>query len=380
MATPTSKTGLPTRQTAYTRVGECLWRNNANGIYYAFIKRRGKQFHHSLKTTDRQLAERRLTKLRDQVSNLCQTKEASRITFSALADRWFETVRCNLKPASALRRTVCLKQLKQSLGSLVVRNITARDCDEWVIKRANNISASSFNKERDTLRRILQFAIRDGVILDNPASHIDRRKLGTPHITIPTKPQFSLLVQTITAGDPRAGDAAALIELLAYSGMRLAEATNLTWGEIDFDRGVFAVTGGEGGTKNHEARTVPLFPAMRQMLEQLRASRNPGESDRIIGIKSAKKALMTACRKAGLPHFTHHAMRHYFVSNAIEAGVDFKVVAGWVGHKDGGVLVAKTYGHLRDAHSFEMAKRMTFSTEEPPGNVIALKETNEHPH
>ena len=54
-------------------------------------------------------------------------------------------------------------------------------------------------------------------------------------------------------------------------------------------------------------------------------------------------------------------MRHFFCSNAIEAGIDFKVIAGWLGHKDGGYLVAKTYGHLRDAHSFEMAKRMTFS-------------------
>ena len=66
-------------------------------------------------------------------------------------------------------------------------------------------------------------------------------------------------------------------------------------------------------------------------------------------------------RKANLPIFTHHDMRHYFCSNAIEAGIDFKVIAGWLGHKDGGILVAKTYGHLRDAHSFEMAKRMTFS-------------------
>ena len=54
-------------------------------------------------------------------------------------------------------------------------------------------------------------------------------------------------------------------------------------------------------------------------------------------------------------------MRHYFVSNAIEAGVDFKTIAAWVGHKDGGLLVAKTYGHLRDTHSFEMAKRTTVS-------------------
>jgi len=56
-------------------------------------------------------------------------------------------------------------------------------------------------------------------------------------------------------------------------------------------------------------------------------------------------------------------MRHFFCSNAIEAGIDFKVIASWLGHKDGGILVAKTYGHLRAEHSAEMAKRMTFEAE-----------------
>jgi site-specific recombinase XerD len=53
-------------------------------------------------------------------------------------------------------------------------------------------------------------------------------------------------------------------------------------------------------------------------------------------------------------------MRHFFCSNAIEAGIDFKVIAEWLGHKDGGILVAKTYGHLRAEHSAAMAKRITF--------------------
>lgn len=66
---------------------------------------------------------------------------------------------------------------------------------------------------------------------------------------------------------------------------------------------------------------------------------------------------MPAC---GPPRFAHHALRHFFCSNAIEAGIDFKAIAGWLGHKDGGVLVAKTYGHLRNEHSATMAQRMTF--------------------
>ena len=59
-------------------------------------------------------------------------------------------------------------------------------------------------------------------------------------------------------------------------------------------------------------------------------------------------------------------MRHFFVSNAIEAGVDFATIAAWVGHKDGGVLVAKTYGHLRQSHSAAMAERMSFTGVAPP--------------
>ena len=38
--------------------------------------------------------------------------------------------------------------------------------------------------------------------------------------------------------------------------------------------------------------------------------------------------------------------------------MDFKAIAGWLGHRDGGVLAAKTYGHLRNEHSAAMAQRM----------------------
>jgi site-specific recombinase XerD len=64
------------------------------------------------------------------------------------------------------------------------------------------------------------------------------------------------------------------------------------------------------------------------------------------------------CNNAELPNLTHHSLRHFFVSNAIEAGLDFATIAAWVGHQDGGALVAKTYGHLRESHSDNMAERM----------------------
>lgn len=92
----------------------------------------------------------------------------------------------------------------------------------------------------------------------------------------------------------------------------------------------------------------------------MKVEQKPELGAELISIDTAKKALASACKKAELSSFTRHALRHYFVSNAIESRIDFKVIAAWVGHKDGGVLVSETYGHLRDTHSFEMPKRMTF--------------------
>ena len=87
----------------------------------------------------------------------------------------------------------------------------------------------------------------------------------------------------------------------------------------------------------------------------------PDRQSRVISTGTARKAIDNACKKANLPKLHHHLFRHFFVSQAIEAGVDFKTIAAWVGHKDGGVLVAKTYGHLTDVHSIAMAQKMTFA-------------------
>lgn len=291
------------------------------------------------------MAKRRLSELREKVGRLSTSASGSKITFAELASKWLETHRVSLKPSSGRRKETSIHQLKKHFGTVAVRNINAALADNWVRNRSPQIKASTYNNERETLRAILEYARRDGLILDNPATHLPRRKLGKPAIVIPSHEQFRSLIKAIRTLDRRAWDSADLVELLAYSGMRLAEATALMWKDVDFERETFTITGGEAGTKNYEARTVPLFPAMKELLLRLKSSSSPKGDETIAKIGTAKKAIVSACKDAKLPHYLHHTMRHFFVSNAIEAGIDFKVIASWVGHKDGGVLVAKTYGH-----------------------------------
>lgn len=350
----------PREPAPFQKVAECLYRHSASGTYYALVKRGGKQYRRSLRTKDRKVAERFLSDFRQNVSRLSQTTSASRVLFRELAARWLDTLRAHLKPSSFRRRSTSVDQLNALLGNFTLRQITARVCEEWSKKRGDGLSASTYNNERDTLRLILGYAKREGLLLDNPAERLVRRKLPRRSFVIPTHDQFSKLVHALRE-DPRSVEAALLVQLLACSGMRLAEATAMRWQDVNPSAERFTVTGGEVGTKNHEMRDVPLFPALRGFLDGLRAERDPQTSDLVIRIANAKRSMEYACKKAEIPDFTHHTLRHYFVSNAVEAGVDFKTIAAWVGHKDGGLLVAKTYGHLRDTHSHEMAKRMTFS-------------------
>lgn len=344
----------------FAKVAECLYRHRSSGTYYGLVKRSGKQFRRSLRTTDRQLANRRLSEFRSKLGIGLHSRETSRLSFSDLVKRWLPIAVLGLKPKSRLRKEGVTEQLKKYFGTKPVRNITKGDCDTWATDRSAKRSASTYNNERETLQAIFTYAQREGMIIDNPASHLGRRKAVHKIPEIPTRDQFRRLVAEMRKLDQRAAAGADLVELLAYSGMRLSEAVNLRWRDVDFERGCFSITGGEQGVKNLEARVVPLFPSLRRFLEDKAVGPHAAD-DVVIGIGKARRSMDSAAKKAGLPSFTHHSLRHYFASNAIEAGIDFKVIASWLGHKDGGVLAAKTYGHLRDTHSFEMAKRMDFS-------------------
>jgi hypothetical protein len=50
--------------------------------------------------------------------------------------------------------------------------------------------------------------------------------------------------------------------------------------------------------------------------------------------------------------------------------VDIPTVSRWLGHKDGGALAMKVYGHLPNQHSASMAKLLKFTPAE--SNIIQM--------
>ena len=83
-------------------------------------------------------------------------------------------------------------------------------------------------------------------------------------------------------------------------------------------------------------------------------------ADRVLKLRECRGALTRACKKIGTARITHHDLRHLFATRCIESGVDIPTVSRWLGHKDGGALAMRTYGHLRNEHSQAMAQKVKF--------------------
>lgn len=353
------------RKVVFHRVAENLYRLETSGGYYGLVKRGDKQFRRSLRTKDRKLADRRLNELRAQVGNLKITEDAF-LSFEDVAKRWMAVTSHTLKPSSALRREQAISYIAPFFKGLSVRNIQRQHCERWLTERGPKLAPMTMNRELELMRAVFAYAVKLGLMLKNPAEDIERRRVVQAKIQIPTLEQFRRLVAAIRESDGRedskrkATPGADLVELLAYSGCRLTEGTSLTWQDVSFEKNTITITGGEGGTKNHEHRTVPMTAALRSFLERLHNERHPQPEELVSKIESAKKCLATACRRLTFPQFTHHDFRHFYATTCIEAGVDIPTVSRWLGHKDGGALAMRVYGHLRQEHSELMVRRVIF--------------------
>lgn len=282
-----------------------------------------------------------------------------------------------LKPATKHRRETAVKALLKTwprLAGLDPRKITRAECQRWgasalskgtgfVAPRAKTVrvgmSASAFNKCVDALRAVLEIACEQGLASGNPAKGLKKAPMRRKKLDLPSVRQFRAIVKSVAgAGARQSRDCADMVRLLAYSGARLREATALRWRDVDSANHRITVA----GTKSESSdRVIPIFPPLAKLLAEIRRRRGKEKGEeRILRIQECKGALRSACRKVGVKRLTHHDLRHLFATCCIESGVDIPTVSRWLGHADGGNLAMRTYGHLRQEHSMEQAKKVSF--------------------
>jgi integrase len=357
-----------------------------SGRYYARAFAGGKEVWRSLKTKHYSVAQSRLAEFlkehRGRYGNGNRIGEVSaKMTFAEASEIHFRNLDGDqsIKPRTRhywRQRLAALLKSWPGLKEMEVRKVTPAECKRWASAYGKKASPTNYNNTVALLQHILKVAVEAGVIYANPAVVIKRAPIRTKQITLPSIDKFNALIAEMRAAHSRdSANCADFAAGLAFTGCRLAEAGEIEWRDLDFEAGEIVVRGDPNtGTKNWELRRVPLIPDARALFERMRRERQDEPLDaKVFRVRECQKSLDRACKKVETPRITHHDLRHLFATRCIESGVDIPTVSRWLGHKDGGALAMRTYGHLRREHSIAQAQKVTFSpTPAEEADIIAF--------
>lgn len=204
-----------------------------------------------------------------------------------------------------------------------------------------SLSLASRNRKIATLKSFLSWAYDEKLTAKDLSERVTCPK-------VPRKLPHYLSVDEVTSlmkslerdASPQGAHARVLTLLLYGGGLRVSEACNLKWKDVDLDRRLARVTG-----KGSKERLVP-FP--ERTAEAMRALGRRGDYVFGIGPLATRKAydwIRAAGEKAGLHHRLHpHALRHSFATHLLGGGANLRTLQELLGHES--LRATERYTHL----------------------------------
>lgn len=330
----------------WIRAAPCLYRYRKSKVYYAVVRRSGKLKRRSLGTTDFELAKRQLRDFRQAEENTAADAHKTHL------DSYMEEFReGRTGAAKTLKR---YRQLTDQVRSnwpggshIILSKVDHNQCAKWL--RQWNGKVAQYNHARQWLLAFFDFAVANRKIQRSPIDKLLVKAMRRPRVirNAPTPEEFEAILAEVRAQPftDHSDDSADVLEFMGRAGVGQAETAGLKNEHINFDGGVIKLF----RVKTRSAFEIPIFPKLRPLLERLKND-NPNAlpSDRVFKISDPKKALASACRRLKLANFSQRSLRRMFIIEALNRGVPVKTISKWQDHKDGGVLILKTYSDVVD--------------------------------
>jgi len=164
-----------------------------SGVYFCRIRVNGKLVRKSLKTDVLSVAKLRLA---DREKELRQTADREtalqrgrgQMTFGEALKIYQNKLANNVNIKTRTKeyyeqRIDALKRSWSGLENLNVKAISRKACEDWAVKFGG--SSTAFNNTVHVLRLILDICMEYGVIYENPAQYIERRKVKLKKLQLP---------------------------------------------------------------------------------------------------------------------------------------------------------------------------------------------------
>jgi integrase/recombinase XerD len=227
---------------------------------------------------------------------------------------------------------------------------------------AEPYSATTVARMLSSVRTFHRFAVREGLVADDPTAGVVRPRLprALPHPL--TVEEVTSIVEAPSHDGPAGLRDRAILEVLYGAGLRVSELTGLDVDDVDLDGSALRVLG-----KGSKERDVPLGrmarDAVRAYLARGRPAFATARSRAALFLnarggrltrQSCARLLDAHARRAGiLRAVTPHDMRHSFATHLLEGGADVRVVQELLGHASVAttqIYTLVTAEHLRSAY------------------------------
>jgi integrase/recombinase XerD len=211
---------------------------------------------------------------------------------------------------------------------------------------------------RAVVRRFFRYLFKQGVILINPATELDVRKVESLPRVIPTEAQARRIVQAPSQWTPFGQRDRAILETFYGSGIRAQECRALDIRDVDLSRFILTVRRGKGGKDRVVPITARAAVALDVYLRDVRPDLmvNPREQALFLSITGGRlrqtgmqEIVVRAAAAAGVPvRMAPHALRHACALHLLRGGADLRHVQALLGHRTISTTAIYTRLDMRD--------------------------------
>jgi integrase len=266
---------------------------------------------------------------------------------------YFDYYRTIRRPRSVIRHETSWHAIAPVLGNKRLEEISSFDLERYRRHRKKmGRSEVTINRELAFLRNLYNKAIDWEKATENPVRKVRfaRENNERPRFLSPDE-EACLLVCCNVQLKP-------LVVTALHTGFRKSELLSLTWEDVNFESRDITVQAAYA--KNGESRSVPMNDVLTATLEEVRINstatgpvfRNRNDAP----YRSFRTAFERAVRKAAIPDFPFHDLRHTFASRLVMRSVDLPTVKELMGHKD--ISMTLRYTHLSSEHKRRAVEKL----------------------
>ena len=314
-----------------------LYRRPNSGFWWVRFTISGRRVRQSTGTANRAQAEEYETALRTRLWREARLGESNH-TFREAVEKYLAETTKATKEWDRARLNWFLKN--EAFADLPLRELTREVLDAARTTLSVELAPSTVNHYLGTVRAVLRRAVHSGWIERIPNVPLVQCKLGDPRWL--SRNQFSRLVKLLPF------HSAELARFAVATGLRRANITGLTWDRVDLKRGTVYIPGSQAKA----GKGIPVA-LNREAVEVLK--RWKGKDAKWVFVFRGKPVYQVttatwraACRRAGLPGFRFHDLRHTWASWQVQAGTPLlalQEMGGWASFE-----MVRRYAHLSPGH------------------------------